>query len=186
METRTLQDLMKDLSDRVRLGEPPPVVLLGAGASAEAGLATMKSLYAFLHLTSFDEFVAYIESRTDNERYRLLAEYLQAPQPLEVTPGYRALAILCEKTYFDVVLTTNFDPLLDDDSGDFAVLAAAISGFVALILVMNGPLSFGAPCQLVTSEKFLRSKPEPVLVSMRELTIPPRTANPDAVVRSRR
>ena len=114
METRTLQDLMKDLSDRVRLGEPPPVVLLGAGASAEAGLATMKSLYAFLHLTSFDEFVAYIESRTDNERYRLLAEYLQAPQPLEVTPGYRALAILCEKTYFDVVLTTNFDPLLDD------------------------------------------------------------------------
>ena len=114
MVNRTLQDLIRDLTDRRRMSEPPPVVLLGAGASAQAGLATMQSLYQFLGVTSFDEFVKYVEARTDNERYRFLAEFLQTQDPHEVTPGYRALAALCENAYFDVVLTTNFDPLLDD------------------------------------------------------------------------
>jgi SIR2-like domain len=114
MVTRTLADLIKDLADRRRLSEPPPVVLLGAGASAGAGVSTMQSLYQFVGVPGFDEFVAYIETRTDNERYRLLSEFLQTQDPLQVTPGYQALATLCEKAYFDVVLTTNFDPLLDD------------------------------------------------------------------------
>jgi hypothetical protein len=111
---RTLQDLVRDLADRRRLSETPPVVLLGAGASAQAGLATMQKLYEFVGVPGFDEFVTYIEARTDNERFRLLAEFLQTQDPYEVTPGYRALAALCEHAYFDLVLTTNFDPLLDD------------------------------------------------------------------------
>jgi hypothetical protein len=134
MVTRSLQDLIKDLADRRRLSEAPPVVLLGAGASAGAGVPTMDALYRFCGVAGFEEFVPYIEARTDNERYRLLSEFLQTQDPLEVTPGYRALAELCEKAYFDIVLTTNFDPLLDD-----ALVAAGMRRRDYLLLI-NGVL----------------------------------------------
>jgi SIR2-like domain len=134
MVTRSLQDLIKDLADRRRLSEAPPVVLLGAGASAGAGVPTMDALYRFCGVAGFEEFVPYIEARTDNERYRLLSEFLQTQDPLEVTPGYRALAELCEKAYFDLVLTTNFDPLLDD-----ALVAAGLRRRDYLLLI-NGVL----------------------------------------------
>jgi hypothetical protein len=134
MIERTLEDLRRDLADRRRLGDPPPIVLLGAGASAEAGLATMQALYRFLEVADFDEFVGYIQKRNENERYRLLAEFLQTQDPHEVTPGYRALAALCEHAYFDVVLTTNFDPLLDD------ALATARLRRKDYLLLINGIL----------------------------------------------
>lgn len=134
MPDRTLDDLIKDLEDRRRLGELPPVVLLGAGASAGAGLATMPALYEFTGVAGFDEFVAYLETRNENERYRLLSDFLQTQDPHEVTPGYRALAALCEHAYFDVVLTTNFDPLLDD------ALATARLRRKDYLLLINGVL----------------------------------------------
>jgi hypothetical protein len=134
MADRTLDDLVRDLADRRRLGEQPPVVLLGAGASAAAGLATMPALYRFTGVAGFDEFVAYLETRNENERYRLLSDFLQTQDPHEVTPGYRALAALCEHAYFDVVLTTNFDPLLDD------ALATARLRRKDYLLLINGVL----------------------------------------------
>lgn len=134
MAERTLDDLVRDLEDRRRLGEQPPVVLLGAGASAAAGLATMKALYAFTGVAGFEEFVAFLETRSDNERYRLLSDFLQTQDPHEVTPGYQALAALCGHAYFDVVLTTNFDPLLDD------ALATARLRRKDYLLLINGVL----------------------------------------------
>ena len=134
MADRTLDELVRDLEGRRRLGEPPPVVLLGAGASAAAGLATMKALYDFIGVPGFPEFVAYLETRSANERYRLLSDFLQTQDPHEVTPGYRALAALCEHAYFDVVLTTNFDPLLDD------ALATARLRRRDYLLLINGVL----------------------------------------------
>jgi hypothetical protein len=134
MAERTLDELVRDLRDRRRLGEQPPVVLLGAGASAGAGLATMKALYEFTGVAGFPEFVAFLETRSDNERYRLLSDFLQTQDPHEVTPGYRALAALCGQAYFDVVLTTNFDPLLDD------ALATAQLRRKDYLLLINGVL----------------------------------------------
>ena len=127
MVERTIYDLTRDLAERRRLGEPAPVVLLGAGASAEAGIGTMGALFAFMHVRDREEFAARIAEITDNERYRLLAEFLQTQDPLEVTAGYRALAALCEAAYFDIVLTTNFDPLLDDALVASGMLAARLS-----------------------------------------------------------
>lgn len=134
MAERTLDELVRDLEGRRRMGEPPPVVLLGAGASAAAGLATMKALYDFIGVPGFPEFVAYLETRSPNERYRLLSDFLQTQDPHEVTAGYRALAALCEHAYFDVVLTTNFDPLLDD------ALATARLRRRDYLLLINGVL----------------------------------------------
>jgi hypothetical protein len=110
MVRRTLDDLVKDLE------------------------ATMASLYKFLGVTTFEEFVRNIEPRSQNERYRLLTEYLQTPDPLEVAPGHHALAALCEAAYVDVVLTTKFDPLLDD-----ALVTAGMRRRDYLLLV-NGSL----------------------------------------------
>jgi hypothetical protein len=132
MVERTLEDLIRDLADRRRLSEPPPVLLLGAGASIESGIGMMAKLYELVGVKDFANFVPVIESRDENERYRLLAEFLQTQDPSAVTPGYTALAELCAAAVFDVVLTTNLDPLLDD------ALAAARLRRRDYLLFING------------------------------------------------
>ena len=91
----------------------------------------------------------------------------------QTAPNFIALAVLASDAMSSVAYATEEILII--------LNTAAISGFVALILVMNGPLSFGAPFQSVTSEKHLRLKPELVPVLMREPAIPLRIANPDVV-----
>jgi hypothetical protein len=114
MVIRTLQELVRDLDNRHRLGNLPPVVLLGAGAPIESGIEVMDGLFKLAHCDNFAQFVDHIETRDDSEQYRLLADFLQARDPAVVTPGYQALASLCAAKLFDIVLTTNLDPLIDD------------------------------------------------------------------------
>lgn len=134
MIQRTVEHLLRDLADRRRLGEPPPVLLLGAGASVESGVGAMHGIFGLAGVADFGAFVAWIETRSDSERYRLLAEYLQTRDPALMTPGYRALAALCADAVFDLVLTTNLDPLLDDG------LAAARLWRRDYLLLVNGLL----------------------------------------------
>jgi len=132
MELQTLDDLVRDLRQRRMVGDRPAALLLGAGASVEAGIGAMKELMDFVGCRDFDAFVAYISPRTAPERFRLLAQFLQTQRPQEVTQGYRSLASLCEEGYFDLVLTTNLDPLLDD------ALAAARLWRKDYLLLVNG------------------------------------------------
>lgn len=113
-------------------GERPPVLLLGAGASVESGIGAMTELFAFVGQQDFAGFCDYIRPRTEDERYRLLARFLQTQEPAAVTPGYQALAALCAEAFFDLVLTTNLDPLLDD------ALAAARLWRRDYLLLVNG------------------------------------------------
>ncbi len=114
MKRRTFDELVRHLQDQREMGEPSPVVLLGAGASREVGIEDMKGLYALVGAADFDAFVTYIADRSVGERYALLGRYLSTKQPEQITDGYRALATLCARAFFDVVLTTNLDPLMDD------------------------------------------------------------------------
>ena len=114
MKPRTFDELVRHLQDQREMGEPSPVVLLGAGASQEVGIEDMKGLYALVGAADFDAFVTYIADRSVAERYALLGRYLSTKQPELITDGYRALATLCARAFFDVVLTTNLDPLMDD------------------------------------------------------------------------
>ena len=114
MLSQTFDDLVTNLRRRRALGHRPPVVLLGAGASLQAGVGTMQQLYDFAKVADFDAFCRYIEPLTTEERYLYLSDFLQTQKPAEVTPGYRALAALSAENYFDLILSTNFDPLLDD------------------------------------------------------------------------
>ena len=132
MLERTVDHLARDLADRRRLGEPPPVLLLGAGASVESGVGAMAGIYELAGVADFAAFVPWIETRSDSERYRLLAEYLQTRDPARVTPGYQSLAALCADAFLDIVLTTNLDPLLDDG------LAAARLWRRDYVLLVNG------------------------------------------------
>ena len=114
MVEKAIGELVHDLQQRRRLGELPPVLLLGAGASVESGIGAMTDLFKLVRRDTFEQFCEYVAPLTPAERYRLLAEFLQTQQPAAVSQGYRALAALCEEAYIDVVLTTNVDPLLDD------------------------------------------------------------------------
>lgn len=114
MEKRTFEDLISDVRQRRISGEPPPVLLLGAGASAESGIGAMPEVYKEFNSTDFDSFTSVIGGYSADERYRKLFQFLQTRDPSKVTPGYRALASLCATAYFDLILTTNFDPLMDD------------------------------------------------------------------------
>jgi S1-C subfamily serine protease len=114
MEKRSFNDLIADLRQRRIVGEPPPVLLLGAGASVESGIGAMPEVYKFFDVSDFDGFAKRIQTYTPDERYRNLYQFLQTRDPSKVTPGYSALAGLCAEAYFDLVLTTNFDPLMDD------------------------------------------------------------------------
>jgi len=114
METRTFNDLTNDLRSRRIAGESPPVLLLGAGASVESGIGAMPDVYKFFGCSDFPGFARIIDSYTPDERYRNLYQFLQTRDPSNITSGYSALASLCAAGYFDLVLTTNFDPLMDD------------------------------------------------------------------------
>ena len=114
MVERTFAELVRDLRMRRTNGERPPVLVLGAGASVDAGIGAMEELYKFFGVKDFDAFSNFIAPTSPAERYRYLADFLQKREPVQVTPGYQALATLCAQNYFDLVLTTNMDPLLDD------------------------------------------------------------------------
>ncbi|WP_300454238.1 SIR2 family protein [Accumulibacter sp.] len=132
MVPRSFPDLVKDLRMRRTVGDRPPVLLLGAGASVDAGIGAMDELFRFFACADFDAFCRKIGPTTASERYRYLADFLQTRQPSAVSAGYRALAALCAENYFDLVLTTNMDPLLDD------ALAAARLWRRDYLLIVNG------------------------------------------------
>ena len=56
MEKRTFDDLVSDVRQRRVSGELPPVLLLGAGASAESGIGAMPDVYKEFNSTDFDSF----------------------------------------------------------------------------------------------------------------------------------
>src|SRR5438105_6793578 len=132
MIQRSIDDLASDLDLRRREDEPRHVVLLGAGASVDAGIGAMPKLMRVFGATDFTTFAANVETFTQDERYRRLAGFLQSQEPAKPTAGYRALASLCAEQYFDVILTTNLDPLLDD------ALAAARLWRRDYLLLVNG------------------------------------------------
>lgn len=155
MPNRTVSDLITYLKELQLHGRPRPVLLLGAGASKGAGLAAMEELFVRIGLNPKDadvrdRFCDYISRKPAAARYELLEDHLQSLDPGAVTPGYRALADLCAARFFDLVLTANFDPLLDD------ALASANLKRRHYVLLING---------VIRPERMnlLLSQPEPRL-----------------------
>jgi hypothetical protein len=94
MIAQTIQDLARDLAKRRMVNDPPPVLLLGAGASAASGVTLMKHLVPAFDCTSTEEFFQEIRPLSPLERFRRLFEYLQTDDPFRLTAGYQALGAL--------------------------------------------------------------------------------------------
>ncbi len=125
-------DLAFRLRDRNMRGLPPPVLLLGAGASVGAGVPLLGQLARHVGFQSTQKFQSYVASLGPRRRFLKLSEFLQSRDPLAVTAGYRALAALVADRYFDVIFTTNLDPMIED------ALAAARLRQRDYLLVING------------------------------------------------
>lgn len=113
-------------------GLPAPVLLLGAGASVGAGVPLLRELARHFGFRSTQKFQSYVASLGPRRRFLRLSEFLQSRDPLRVTAGYRALAALVADRYFDVIFSTNVDPMLED------ALSAARLRRRDYLLVING------------------------------------------------
>jgi hypothetical protein len=82
MASRTLDELALDLKQRRLAGDLPPALLLGAGASVEAGIGAMPELYKLAGVADFKQFSDYIANRTEAERFRFLMSFLQTLRPV--------------------------------------------------------------------------------------------------------
>lgn len=110
-------DKMLDLAQRMRAkrqsGSHPYVLVLGAGASVSSGTslnrAVVERVVGTYDLEAFD---AYLGRCSEDERFAILRDLVEGTSPSQ---GYQALAELIRAGYFDVILSTNFDPLLEDE-----------------------------------------------------------------------
>jgi hypothetical protein len=87
MIAQTIQDLAKDLAKRRMVNDPPPVLLLGAGASAASGVTLMKHLFPAFDCTITEEFFQGIRPLSPLERQ--IAHVCREPrfQPIRLPGG---------------------------------------------------------------------------------------------------
>jgi S1-C subfamily serine protease len=107
-----IADLVERMQAKRESGSHPYVLVLGAGASVSSGTslnrAVVERVVGSDDLQAFD---TYLERCSDEERFAILRDLVEGAFP---SLGYQCLAELISAGYFDVILSTNFDPLLED------------------------------------------------------------------------
>ena len=109
---KTVSDLAAIMRAKRESGSHPYVLLLGAGASVSSGTslnrAVVERVVGSYDIAAFDK---YLSQTSDDERFAILRDMVEGAEP---SAGYRCLAELIRAGYFSVILSTNFDPLLED------------------------------------------------------------------------
>ena len=107
-----INDLTKKMRAKRESGTHPYVLVLGAGASVSSGTslnrAVVERVVGKYDLEAFDD---YLTECSDDERFAILRDLVEGVSP---SKGYQCLVELVRAGYFDVILSTNFDPLLED------------------------------------------------------------------------
>jgi hypothetical protein len=111
-EVEKIRQLANLMRERKTAGEPPYVLVLGAGATLSSGCRAMRDVVQEV-VGHYDlkAFYDILDNLSETERYARLQQSFQEPYP---SPGYRHLAELAKIGYFDVILSTNFDFLLEN------------------------------------------------------------------------
>jgi len=113
---REEMDKIKRLANLMRqrkaAGEPSYVLVLGAGATLSSGCRAMSAVVqAVVGHYDLKQFFEIMDNLSETERYTRLQAFFQEPYP---SSGYRRLAELAKVGYFDVILSSNFDFLLEN------------------------------------------------------------------------
>lgn len=111
-EMDKIKQLANLMRERKEAGELPYVLVLGAGATLSSGCRAMRDVVQEV-VGHYDlkAFYDILDNLSETERYARLQQFFQEPYP---SPGYRHLAELAKIGYFDVILSTNFDFLLEN------------------------------------------------------------------------
>lgn len=114
--------LLSNLIEKSRSRRKKVLLFLGAGASIESGAPNTEqivdrvlkdSLDDFSQVTSvnkYQKFYEILDRLSMEERHLLLAEVFEGLAPSE---GYARLAELVHQEFFEVVITTNYDSMLE-------------------------------------------------------------------------
>jgi len=106
---KLLAELMRS---RQESGELPYILILGSGPSMTLGSNSMKHVVkAVAGSYDLEGFYETLDGLSQLERYAILKKHLAE---VDISLGYRRLAELIKKGFFDVIFTTNFDPFLEN------------------------------------------------------------------------
>lgn len=117
---RVVPDKIKLLAELMRSrresGEPPYVLILGSGTSVTLGSSSMKRVVrAIADSDDLEKFYETLDGLSPLERYVILKKHFAEAG---LSPGYRRLAELVKKGFFDIIFTTNLDPFLENSLAD--------------------------------------------------------------------
>jgi hypothetical protein len=108
--------LAKLMRSRRESGELPYVLVLGSGTSVTLGSSSMKHVVkAISDSDDLEKFYETLDSLSSLERYVILKKHFAEAG---FSTGYRRLAELVKKGFFDVIFTTNLDPFLENSLAD--------------------------------------------------------------------
>jgi hypothetical protein len=117
---RVVPDKIKLLAELMRSrresGEPPYILILGSGTSVTLGSSSMKHVVkAVASSDDLEKFYGTLDGLSSLERYVILKKHFAEAG---FSPGYRRLAELVTKGFFDAIFTTNLDPFLENSLAD--------------------------------------------------------------------
>jgi hypothetical protein len=107
----------RKLAELLKTRKGKYILFLGAGASLTSGGKTAKELvkdvvkrFALDSHTPWDSFCSFLKGINEKERFDIFSKYFEDMNP---SPGYEILANLIKEGYFRLILTTNFDFMLE-------------------------------------------------------------------------
>ncbi|MBU7048327.1 MAG: HEAT repeat domain-containing protein [Theionarchaea archaeon] len=110
--------MLEQLAQLLKTRKGKYILFLGAGASVTSGGKTTNEIVTDIvekfELDSSDpwkSFCTFLKRKSENERFDILSEYFENMNP---SVGYEILAKLIEEGYFRLILTTNFDYMLEE------------------------------------------------------------------------
>jgi hypothetical protein len=106
---KLLAELMRS---RLSSGESPYVLVIGSGPGVTMGSSSMQQVVRAVAGThDLEKYYKTLDSLSPMERYVILRKYFAEAN---ISAGYRHLAELTKKGFFNVILTTNLDPFIEN------------------------------------------------------------------------
>ncbi len=118
LQTQLFKSQIKQITSAIRNNDKPPVFLLGAGASISSGIPGYKDLLKHIEdilgidSKNLNELESHLETCIDNNQFTgYIYDLLSNNKP---SSGYNYLESLIREKHIDLILSLNYDSLLED------------------------------------------------------------------------